>query len=71
LKKEREGRSWRKAEGKSKRESELEGIKEREESEYRSGFGSLFLSFFSSPEVLTRRGASDTGFDIGRKCTIL
>ncbi|GJN92021.1 hypothetical protein Rhopal_005049-T1 [Rhodotorula paludigena] len=35
---EREGRSWRKTEGKGKREVELEKQKEDEESEYRSGF---------------------------------
>ncbi|KAL8279128.1 hypothetical protein RQP46_008384 [Phenoliferia psychrophenolica] len=38
LKKEREGRAWRKGEGKNKREMELDGQREAEESEYRSGF---------------------------------
>ncbi|KAK4704854.1 translation machinery-associated protein 16, partial [Phenoliferia sp. Uapishka_3] len=38
LKKEREGRAWRKGEGKSKREMELDVQREGEESEYRSGF---------------------------------
>lgn len=45
---EREGRSWRKTEGKGKREVELEKQKEDEESEYRSGFGAPFCSSFLS-----------------------
>lgn len=39
LKKERIERSWRKAEGKTKREVELDNEKEIDMSEYRSGFG--------------------------------
>ncbi|BGP28417.1 translation machinery-associated protein 16 [Rhodotorula toruloides] len=38
LKHEREGRSWRKGEGKGKRETELEKLREEEESEYKTGF---------------------------------
>jgi hypothetical protein len=39
LAKEREQRAWRKGEGKTKREVELEKQKESDTSEYRSGFG--------------------------------
>lgn len=39
LRKEREERSWRKLEGKCKREIELDVIKAGDEGEYRSGFG--------------------------------
>lgn len=43
LKKEREERSWRKTEGKTKREIELDNLKESDESEYKSGFGKFDL----------------------------
>ncbi|GEM12234.1 hypothetical protein Rt10032_c19g6251 [Rhodotorula toruloides] len=39
LKHEREARSWRKGEGKGKRETELEKLRGEEESEYKTGFG--------------------------------
>lgn len=45
----REG--WRKGEGKTKREIELDGEKEKDLSEYRSGFGTFFPSSPFGPAV--------------------
>lgn len=45
LRKEREERAWRKGEGKTKREVELDNAKEADESEYRSGFGTSHYHF--------------------------
>jgi translation machinery-associated protein 16 len=44
LVKERSERAWRKGEGKSKREVELDNGKIADDSEYRSGFGEFSLS---------------------------
>lgn len=38
---ERAARTWRKTEGKGKRETELEKLKEDEESQYKVGFGTF------------------------------
>jgi hypothetical protein len=59
---ERKERSWRKAEGKTKRELELEQQKIEELGEYRSGFGqSLLSSYFSR-----RRGKESSALTLGR-----
>lgn len=49
LKKERDERSWRKGEGKTKREVELDNLKTSDDSEYRSGFGAFRSSLRPSP----------------------
>lgn len=56
LKHEREGRSWRKGEGKGKRETELEKLREEEESEYKTGFGA------SGVEMCVRRNGPVADF---------
>jgi translation machinery-associated protein 16 len=43
LAKERSERTWRKTEGKSKREIELDGEREKDQSEYRTGFREYFV----------------------------
>jgi len=44
---ERAARTWRKTEGKGKRETELERLKEDEESQYKVGFGTF--PFLANP----------------------
>lgn len=39
LEAERMSRSWRKTESKSKKETEIDMLRERDEAEYRTGFG--------------------------------
>lgn len=53
---ERANRTWRKAEGKGKRETELEKLREDEQNQYKVGFGRLFslLRVSTAEQALTR-----------------